>query len=282
MNIDLFLRSIRKKGEELKPYLETALRAAYRAGDYLLTVNSEQKQDFKIDTKAKNDYVTEVDRISEKIVIETIHDSYPEHSILAEESGKSQQDSDYRWIIDPLDGTTNFINGYPIWSVSIAMEHKGEVITGVVYAPIYSDFFYAVKGGGAYMNGEQIEISRNTDFSQALLLTGFPFKAQKYIDVYQIAFKELLSRCSGMRRAGSAAIDLSWLAAGRADGFWELSLSPWDVAAGALIIREAGGVVSDIFGDPDNFMRTGHIIAGNEQIHREILKTTKLILKDLK
>jgi len=273
--------SIPGLGAEHRAYLKTALDAAFKAGDYLLEMNRKDRAELKIGAKGHNDFVTEADRTAERIIIETISATFPDHSFLAEESGLSRDANGARWIIDPLDGTTNFIHGFPVWAVSIALEIDGRLEAAAVRDPLHDETFYAASGNGAFLNGKPISISKNTDFSKALLLTGFPFKAQQTLDIYLESFRKLFRMCSGIRRAGCASLDLSWLAAGRADGFWELSLSPWDMAAGALLVREAGGVVTDIHGDPDHFMQTGNITAGNKYIHSEIVAITKEILSPL-
>ncbi len=258
-----------------RQFLVTALEAAEKGGAYLLNAFKGEVE-LKIESKEnRNDYVTQVDLESEKMIMEHIRVAHPDHTFLAEESGESEKRAEYRWIIDPLDGTTNFIHGLPIWAVSIALQKNDDVIAGVVYAPCLGEVTCAAAGSGAFQNGKKIKVSEETDFARALLLTGFPFKAQKHIDIYMETFKELFARCSGMRRAGSAAIDLSWVASGKADGFWELSLGPWDIAAGTLLVREAGGIVTDIHGDDKNFMKTGNIVAGNPSTHPEILNTTR-------
>jgi myo-inositol-1(or 4)-monophosphatase len=281
-----FVDSINGLDKDTKMFLALALKAASKAGEYLLSKHKIRKTDLKIDVKAHNDYVTEADKTSESIIIETIRTKFLDHAFLAEESAGSKASETEpstapRWIIDPLDGTTNFINGFPVWAVSIALETEGGLHIGVVHDPLHNETFYAVRNRGAYLNGSAIKISAKTDFSRALLLTGFPFKAQQHLDIYLESFKRLFRECSGIRRAGCASLDLSWLAAGRADGFWELSLSPWDMAAGTLLIREAGGTVTDIHGDQERFMQTGNITAGNSQIHDHILAITKDILSAL-
>jgi len=273
--------SIPGLGAEHRAYLTTALDAAFKASDYLLEMNRKDRAELKIGAKGHNDFVTEADRTAESIIIETISAAFPDHSFLAEESGLSHKANGARWIIDPLDGTANFIHGFPVWAVSIALEINGRLEAAAVHDPLHDETFYAVSGNGAFLNGQPIGISKITDFSKALLLTGFPFKAQQTLDIYLESFRKLFRMCSGIRRAGCASLDLSWLAAGRADGFWELSLSPWDMAAGALLVREAGGVVSDIHGDPKHFMQTGNIAAGNKYIHSKILTLTKDILSPL-
>lgn len=285
-DISSFISAIPALNGDSKAFLSTALKAASKAGAYLLSRNNDRSADLKIDVKAHNDFVTEADRTSEAIIIETISADFPAHAFLAEESGGSNAAGEEpaaaaKWIIDPLDGTTNFINGFPVWAVSIALEIEGALQAGVVYDPLRNETFFAVKGKGAYLNGSPVQVSAKTDFSRALLLTGFPFKAQQNLDLYLQSFKKLIGMCSGIRRAGSASLDLSWIAAGRADGFWELSLSPWDMAAGVLLIREAGGVVTDIHSHPERFMQTGNIIAGSKYMHSKIAEITKNIFSAL-
>lgn len=280
--IESLADSVQGLDQESRSFLTTALEAAFKAGDYLLDMNKRDRSLLHINAKGHNDFVTEADKTSERMIIETISEAFPDHAFLAEESAGSRGNSAEpgavaRWIIDPLDGTTNFINGFPVWAVSIALETDGVLHVGVVHDALHGETFYAVKGCGAYLNGEVINVSSKTDFSSALLLTGFPFKAQQNLDLYLESFRKLIRMCAGIRRAGCASLDLSWLAAGRADGFWELSLSPWDMAAGVLLIREAGGIVTDINGDPEKWFDTGNIVAGNLSIHFHLLEITKKI-----
>lgn len=221
-----------------------------------------------ITEKDSNDFVTEIDTQSERMIGETLTRAFPDIGVMAEEEGTVPDEAVY-WVIDPLDGTTNFIHGYPQIGVSIALVEDGEITLGLVYDPLRGELFEAVKGEGASCNGNPISVSGAEAIEESLLGTGFPFRVHQYLDSYLKVFRELFVHCRGVRRAGAAVLDLSHVAAGRLDGFWELYLKPWDMAAGALIITEAGGVVSDFFGGPD-YLGSGHIIASTPAIHGEI------------
>lgn len=254
--------------------LHTALEAARKSADILL----EQRDSLSVsdaDEKGARDFVTEVDRTSEAAIIKHILHEYPDHSILAEESGYHQSaaaDSDCRWIIDPLDGTTNYIHGYPQFAVSVAAQVKGQIVAGVVIDVDRNEEFTAEKGGGAKLNGASISVSPVKNLDKALILTGFPFKANKHMEDFITVFRDLLPRSSGIRRAGSAALDLAHIAAGRADGFWEFGLSAWDIAAGELLVTEAGGIVTDVEGG-NRHLETGHTLCGNPAIYEELKNT---------
>lgn len=266
------------KGMETGSFLGTAFRAAMLAGDYI--VNSLGKiTRADIDLKQASDYVTSVDRKSEEIILRTIKAKFPDHLVLAEESTKDSDTGQYRWIIDPLDGTTNFIHQYPVFSVSIALEYKGAVILGVVYDPLRDELFTAETGKGAFLNGISFEVSSLTNLEGSLIATGFPFRKKEIIDDYLRLFKNIFYKVSDIRRAGSAAIDLAHVACGRCDGFFEIGLGPWDVAAGSLIIQEASGTVTDFSGGSD-FMQTGNIIAAAPGIHGKLLREVREIFKD--
>ena len=217
--------------------------------------------------------VTQVDREAERIIISQIHDQFPDHRILAEETDEIVGDSLYRWIIDPLDGTTNFVHGVPIFAVSIAVEFHGEIIVGVVFDPNRNELFSAIKNGGAFLNKKRIEVSNAPSLSKSLTATGFPYITDKVFDLNMKIFQTVYKKCQGVRRAGSAALDLCYVAAGRFDGFWELGLNPWDVSAGALIVQEAGGTVSDFSGKKFKSDNVSQIIATNGKIHSELLAT---------
>lgn len=253
-------------------FLETAVRAARLAGEVISSHLGRAKE---IDMKQASDFVTDIDRRSEELIISTIKESFPTHSFLAEESLKEEAIG-YRWIIDPLDGTTNFIHTYPVFSVSIALEHMGEVILGVIYDPMRNELFSAEIGRGASLNGLPVKVSQVARMRDALITTGFPFRGKKIIDDYLRLFKSVFLRVSDLRRAGSAALDLAYLASGRCDGFFEAGLGPWDIAAGALIIREAGGMITDFDGGP-GYLSTGNIVAGNPAIHGELLAEVKKV-----
>ena len=254
----------------MHPLLNIAVRAARNAGS-VIGRSVARIGTLTIDTKAQNDFVSEVDRMAEQEIIQTIRRSYPEHAILAEESGR-QQGEEYEWIIDPLDGTTNFLHGFPQFAVSIAIRHKGRLEHAVVYDPMRQELFTASRGSGAQLDGRRIRVSRRKGLEGALLGTGFPFKQQRHLESYLATFRALFTKAAGIRRPGAAALDLAWLAAGRLDGFWEIGLSPWDMAAGALLIQEAGGLVGDFAGG-NCYLETGNLVAGNPRVFRAILQT---------
>src|SRR5258708_4432440 len=222
----------------MQPLLNIAMRAARRAGD-LIVKSLSRLDSLKIDTKGRNDFVTDIDRKAEADIIATIHRSYPQHAILAEESGRSGE-GEFVWIIDPLDGTTNFLHGFPTFAVSIALQHKGRLEHGVVYDPMRQEFFTASRGDGAQLEGKKIRVSGQRTLEGSLIGTGFPFRAGGHLDEYLAMLKVVMSTAAGIRRPGAAALDLAYVAAGRIDGFWEFALSPWDTAAGTLLIQEAG------------------------------------------
>jgi len=254
-------------GLEMSRELLATARTAAAAGVEVLQVNMDSVSLEDADTKGHHDFVTHVDRASEKAIIEVIRNSFPDHNILAEESGyQLGSNSGVRWIIDPLDGTTNFILGYPMFCVSVAAEENGEIVAGVVVDAIRNEEFFASKGQGAWSGEKRLHVSSTKELHGALLLTGFPFKAQQYLEDFITVFRQLLPKTTGIRRCGSAALDCAHLAAGRADGFWEFGLSAWDIAAGVLLIQEAGGIVSDVDGGSD-YLNNGHLLAGNPEIY---------------
>ncbi len=261
----------------MHPMLNIAVPAARRAGS-IITRSLEHLDSLSVTTKAQNDFVSDVDRLAEQEIINAIKKAYPDHAIVAEESG-NQAGSECVWIIDPLDGTTNFLHGFPQFAVSIAMARKGILEIAVVYDPVSQDLYTAEKGGGSQLNGRRIRVSNRKTLDGALLGTGFPFRQQQYLDIYLETFKALFPETAGIRRPGSAALDLAYVAAGRLDGFWEIGLSQWDMAAGALLIKEAGGAVSD-FGNGEDYLKTGNIMAGNLRVHDAIYKRLYPILKD--
>jgi myo-inositol-1(or 4)-monophosphatase len=250
--------------------LNIAVRAARSAGDIIVR-NMDRLDRIKIVTKQNNDFVSKVDLMSEQAIIDTIKQAYPDHGILAEESGKQDEASEFRWIIDPLDGTTNYLHGFPQFAVSIALQHKGRLEVGVIYDPVSQELFTASRGNGALLNDKKIRVSNHSGLENALLGTGFPYYDQSYLDTYLETMKALMQKTAGLRRPGSAALDLAWLAAGRIDGFWEFNLKAWDIAAGALIIREAGGIVSD-FANKDGYLESGDIIAAAPKVFPEMMK----------
>mgnify|MGYP001813364455 CR=1 FL=1 len=257
----------------MHPMLNIAVRAARSAGDIIARYVDRIDQ-LTITTKDKNDFVSQVDRQAEDEIIAIIRKAYPDHAILAEESGDHQGNDEFQWIIDPLDGTTNFLHGFPQFAVSIALQHKRRLEQAVVYDPLRQELFTATRGAGAFLDNRRIRVTQQNSLRGALLGTGFPFKDQQHLDAYLGMFKALFPETAGIRRAGSAALDLSYVAAGRLDGFWEIGLNPWDMAAGVLLIREAGGLVSD-FGGGHEFMETGNIVTASPKLFAAILKTIR-------
>lgn len=251
----------------MQALLTIAVRAARKAGDF---ISREANHISSVESKSRHDYVTNVDKAAEQLIIETISNAYPEHSFLGEESGLSGE-SDFQWVIDPIDGTSNFIRKIPHWAISIACKHKGRTQIGVVYDPSKEELFTAVKGRGAQFDNKKMRVSNTKGLEHSMLATGFPFRNEQKLEEYLAVFAKLFPHCSDMRRAGSAALDLAYVAAGRLDGFWEYGLSPWDTAAGALLVEESGGMVSDMQGDP-NYENKGSVLAANPKAFREMLK----------
>lgn len=247
----------------MKDLFDTAVKAA-RAGGKVL--KEKFGRDIEIEHKGEIDLVTEADKLSERVIIEAIREKYPEHDILAEEKGSRKKNSSYKWIIDPLDGTTNYAHGFPIFCVSIALEIEGEVVLGVIYDPNLEELFTARKGEGAYLNGKRISVSKHKDISQCLVATGFPYDIRQDTNSNINYFRNFSKRAQAVRRPGSAALDLSCVAAGRFDGFWEMKLFPWDMAAGALLVTEAGGRVTDFKGNPFDVYGK-EVLASNGLIH---------------
>ena len=253
----------------MHPTLNIAVKAARRAGGIINRASRDVEQ-IKVSAKRDKDFVTEVDKAAEEAIIGVLHEAYPDHAILAEESGASG-DSEHVWIIDPLDGTTNFIHGFPQYAVSIAQAHKGVLQHAVVYDPNRNELFTASKGAGAYLNERRIRVSKRVKLNEVLLGTGFPFRYFEHVDAYLGIFRDMMHKTAGVRRPGAAALDLAWVAAGRIDGFWELGLSPWDMAGGALLITEAGGLVGDLSGE-QNYLETGNIVGGNPKVFAQLLQ----------
>jgi len=255
----------------MHPMLTIAVRAANAAGDIIYR-HMDRIDMLTISNKDKNDFVSEVDKNAEQAIIDIINTSFPEHSIKAEESGLSKRKNpDYLWIIDPLDGTTNFLHGFPQFSVSIALQEKGTITQAVVYNPVSQELFTATRGQGAMLNNRKIRVSSQKGLEGALIGTGFPFKQQQHLDVYLESFRAVFPMTAGIRRAGSAALDLAFVAAGRLDGFWEIGLSDWDMAAGTLLIHEAGGLISD-FSAGHEYLESGNIICGNPKVFKPLLQ----------
>lgn len=253
----------------MHPMLNTAIKAARKAGAIINRAGLDLDL-VRVSTKGRSDFVTEVDKAAEEAILEIILKAYPDHAIVAEESGASGK-SEYTWIIDPLDGTTNFIHGFPQYAVSIALRHREHVTQAVVYDPTRNELFTATRGRGAFMNERRLRVSKRERLADCLIGTGFPFRSIEYLDEYVRMFKSITEVTAGVRRPGAAALDLAYVAAGRLDGFWEIGLSPWDMAAGSLLILEAGGLISDFAGGPD-FMDGGRVVCGSPKIFPQLLK----------
>jgi myo-inositol-1(or 4)-monophosphatase len=254
----------------LHPMINVAVKAA-RAAGAIINRAALDVESVRVSQKQVNDFVTEIDHAAEAAIIETLLTAYPGHGILAEESGQQHgaKDSDYVWIIDPLDGTTNFIHGLPTYCVSIALAVKGKVEQAVVYDPTRNDLFTATKGRGAYLNNRRIRVAKRTQLKDCLISTGFPYRPDDDINTYLRLMGEMIQRTAGLRRPGAAALDLAYVAAGYTDGFFELGLQPWDVAAGSLLITEAGGLVGNFSGE-SNFLEQRECMAGNPRIYGQM------------
>jgi myo-inositol-1(or 4)-monophosphatase len=258
----------------MHPVLNIAVKAARRAG---AIIERAAVGGIALDVRSKraNDFVTQVDRAAEQAVIDLVHKSYPTHTIVAEESGRLQgSDGEMCWIVDPLDGTTNFIHGFPQYCVSIAVQQAGKTAHAVVYDPAKNELFTASRGRGAFLDDRRIRVSRCRRLADALVGTGFPFKELTRLDAYLKQLGTMTASSAGVRRAGAAALDLAYVAAGRLDAFWEMGLSPWDMAAGALLIQEAGGLVGDFSGE-DRFLDTGDIAAATPKIFTQLLNVLR-------
>lgn len=261
----------------MQPMLNIAIRAARRGGDHIIR-KINKLPDMVIEVKGQNDYVTEVDRQAEQLIIEELLKAFPMHGVLGEESGLVEGKEDYLWIIDPLDGTTNYLHSFPHYAVSIACKHQGKLIHAVIYDPIKQELFTASKGDGATLNNRRLRVSNRKSTESALLGTGFPFKNPDQLDDFLKVFSEFFTSASDIRRAGSAALDMAYVAAGRLDGYWESGLQSWDIAAGALIVREAGGLVTDFSGD-EHYLDKGEVVAGNPKIIAEMLRKIQRQIK---
>ena len=250
--------------------LNIAVRAARRAGD-VINRSRERLDAIEVHRKGRQDYVSEVDIQAERAIIDTLTQAYPDHGILAEESGSSDavDEKECIWIIDPLDGTMNYLHGYPQFAVSIALQVKGVLDQAVIFDPTRNELFTASRGEGAQLDGKRIRVSKIERLDQALIGTGFPIRSEKKIEPYLRSFEKIIYETAGIRRAGAAALDLAYVACGRLDGFWEVGLAPWDIAAGALIIQEAGGIVSDIDGS-QGFLDSGNVIGGTARVHASL------------
>ena len=257
--------------QALHPMLNVAVNAARKAGS-IINRASLDLDVLKVTTKSVNDFVTEVDQVAEQAIIETLLTAYPGHGILAEESGRAHgaKNSEYVWIIDPLDGTTNFIHGLPFYAVSIALAHRDQVQQAVVYDPTRNDLFYASKGRGAFLNDKRLRVSKRTRMAESLIGTGFPFRKGDNFQRYVKMFEEVMQNCAGVRRPGAAALDLCYVAAGYYDGFFETGLNPWDIAAASLMITEAGGLIGNFTGESD-FMYQREVLAGNPKVYGQMV-----------
>ncbi len=254
----------------MHPTLTIATRAALAAGKVILR-HLDRLEQVAVTSKHRNDFVSEVDIQAEQEIIRILRKSFPDHAILAEESGAQRGRDDYQWIIDPLDGTTNYLHGFPQYAVSIALRHKGRLEAGVIYDPLRQEMFTTSRGDGALLNDRRIRVKTLAGLDGALLGTGFPFRHPQHRQAYLAMFDSLFDKCTEIRRTGSAALDLAYVAAGRLDGFWEIGLNEWDMAAGVLLIQEAGGLVGD-FGGGHDFMQTGNIVAGNPKVFKNLIQ----------
>lgn len=255
----------------LHPMLNTAIKAARAAGS-IINRAALDLEVLKVGQKGPNDFVSEVDQAAEKAIIDILLEAYPGHAILAEESGRERgaKHSEYMWIIDPLDGTTNFIHGLPVYCVSIALSVRGKIEQAVVYDPTRNDLFTATKGRGAFQNDRRLRVSKRIRMQECLISTGFPFRPGDNFQTYLAMMAEMMPRCAGLRRPGAAALDLAYVAAGYTDGFFEAGLSPWDVAAGSLLVTEAGGLVGNFTGEA-NFLDQKECLAGNPKIYGQMV-----------
>jgi len=262
----------------MHPMLNIAVRAARSAGRVLLRY-LEHTDGIAVTSKRLNDFVSEVDRSAEEAIIRELRSKYPDHAILAEESGERQGSSDSQWVIDPLDGTTNYLHGFPQFCVSIAFKYRNRLEQAVVYDPLREELFTASRGQGAQLNDRRLRVTARPSLEGALIGTGFPFRNHSHLDTYLGMFKAVLQDTADILRPGSAALDIAYVAAGRLDGFWELGLAQWDIAAGDLLISEAGGTVSDLAGG-DRHLETGNVIAGNLKVHQALVAKLRPFLSD--
>ena len=256
----------------MHPMINTAVKAARRAAAIINRASFDIDR-VKYTEKMPNDFVTEVDQAAEQAIIEILSNAYPTHAILAEESGASanlHDDNENVWIIDPLDGTTNFMHGFPQYCVSIALQHRGQITQAVVYDPVRNDLFTASKGAGAFLNDKRLRVSKRDRLQDALLGTGFQFQNTLELEEYIEMFRVMTQKCAGLRRPGAAALDLAYVAAGRLDGFFEKNLKPWDMAAGSLLITEAGGIVGTFAGESD-YLYKDEIIAGTPKVFAQMV-----------
>ena len=258
----------------MHPMLNIAVRAARVAGTIIVR-GFENRDDLQLQEKGSNDYVTHIDKEAEKAIIYKIRQSYPNHSFLGEESGETEgEDSDFQWIIDPLDGTTNFIKGIPHFAVSIALLYKGRLDQAVIFDPIRGEIFTASRGKGAQLNGYRIRVTKPRDLTDTVLATGLPFKNKQQYGEFALSLNKIFHECGDVRRAGSAALDMAYVAAGRHDGYWERGIKCWDIAAGELLVRESGGLVTDFAGNNDPLYK-GEVVAGSPKVVQGLVKHLK-------
>jgi len=255
----------------MHPTLTIAVKAARRAGNFI-NRSARDLDLLTVTAKGPKDFVSEVDRTAEAAIVETIHEAYPDHAILAEEGTARGENASAEnlWIIDPLDGTTNFLHGFPQYCVSIGLQHRGQITQAVIYDPVRNDLFTATRGRGAFLNDRRIRVSKRDHLRDCLIGTGFPFRDGSYLDTYMRMMKTMIEHTAGLRRPGAAALDLAYVAAGYYDGFWEVGLNPWDVAAGSLLVQEAGGLIGDLVGEGD-FLHSGQVIAANPKIFAQMV-----------
>ena len=265
----------------MHPSLSIAVKAARRAGT-VITRGARDLDLLTVTSKGPKDFVSEIDREAERQIVETLLTAYPDHAILAEEGTAKGDNAEAEnvWIIDPLDGTTNFLHGFPQYCVSIALAHKGQVTQAVIYDPCRNDLFTATRGRGAFLNDRRMRVSRRTHLRDCLIGTGFPFKDGSYLDTYLKMMKTMIESTAGLRRPGAAALDLAYVAAGFYDGFWEVGLNPWDVAAGSLLVQESGGLIGDLSGEGD-FLHGAQVIAANPKVFAQMVTTLAPVRMEL-
>jgi myo-inositol-1(or 4)-monophosphatase len=262
----------------MHPMLSIAVKAAREAGR-IINRASQDVGSISVQTKNYNDFVSEVDRSAEQAIIDILKDAYPDHGFWGEESGHDNHEADNIWIIDPLDGTTNFLHGFPQYCISIALQQKRVLTQAVIYDPVHNDLFTATKGRGAFLNDKRIRVTNRSKLQDSLIATGFPFRDFTHLDTYLGMLKDMIKKTTGIRRPGSAALDLAYVAVGWVDGFFEINLSAWDIAAGGLIVQEAGGIVGDFEGN-ESWLETGNIVAGNPKVFAQMLQTLNPHLTD--
>ena len=266
----------------MHPMLTTAVKAARRAGS-IINRGARDIDLLQVTAKGPKDFVSEVDHAAEAAIVQILHAAYPDHAILAEEgtARDANANAEHLWIIDPLDGTTNFLHGFPQYCVSIALQHRGHIAQAVVYDPVRNDLFTATRGRGAFLNDRRMRVSKRQHLRESLIGTGFPYREGSGLDLYVRMMRAMMIETAGIRRPGAAALDLAYVAAGYYDGFWEIGLNPWDVAAGSLLIAEAGGLVGDLSGEGD-YLYGGQVIAANPRVFAQMVKLLSPFAKEIK